>query len=318
MDLEMVLNELSIKTPADNIHTARYWMSELIDTVRAASEAGVRRALRTHIDINFTVLADDYPLVRWRNDNDVDLEARRYFRLLVTQYPPLTDLPKLENEILAQDFFYMGDQASGLGVAYLLEGLAISFFSEPKWDSNTIRGIDRQWLEDDVNLLTDTIQVHHASRSQHILELSEWIRDRLRTAIQSGENLWNRRNELFPSLIFCENIKRQVCNLHAGNPLLRQIIKRLFEIDNYCRGWEIGPFDPDNLPFKATGENEATMNKYEKERTFNCPNNGEIAFVWHGRITPGAWRIYFDPSPGPGRMYIGYIGPKLPSVDYPT
>jgi hypothetical protein len=35
-------------------------------------------------------------------------------------------------------------------------------------------------------------------------------------------------------------------------------------------------------------------------------------------MTPGAWRIYFDPSIGPGMMHIGYIGRKLPTVKYET
>ena len=48
----------------------------------------------------------------------------------------------------------------------------------------------------------------------------------------------------------------------------------------------------------------------------DCGN--EITFTWHGRMTPGAWRIYFDPSITPGMMYIGYIGQKLPTVKYET
>jgi hypothetical protein len=317
MDLDMVLNELSINTPANDVQTAQLWMSDLIATVRAASLAGVRRVLRTHIDMNRTPLAEDYPLARWRNDHNVDLEARRYFRSLVTQHPPLADLPQLENEILSQDFFYNGDKAYGLGVAFLLEGLAISFGSDQRWDLNNV-DLETHWLEDDGSLLSDTVQVHHASQVQHIEELTDWISDRLQTGIENGEDLWNRRERLFPSLIFCENIKKGVRNLQVGSPLLRQVAKRLFEIETYCRDWQEGPFDPDSLPFKTTGESEATMNKYEKERTFMSPDSEEITFVWHGRITPGAWRIYFDPSAGPGGMYIGYVGPKLPSVDYPT
>ena len=37
MDLEMVLNELSLLTPAGDIQTARQWMSELISTLRQAT-----------------------------------------------------------------------------------------------------------------------------------------------------------------------------------------------------------------------------------------------------------------------------------------
>ncbi|MBW1741167.1 MAG: hypothetical protein JRJ42_08555 [Deltaproteobacteria bacterium] len=317
MDLEMVLNELSINRPADDIRTAQQWMSDLIATARAASEAGVKRVLRTHIDINSTLLAEDYPLARWRNDSNVDVEIRRYFRVLVTQYPPLADLPEIENQILSQDFFHMDERAYGLGVAFLIEGLAVSFRSDRKWDYYKI-DLNTQWLDDDGNLSSTTIQVPHANQAEHIVELTRWISDRLQTGVESGEDLWNRMNELFPSLIFCENVGKVIRYFQSGSPLLRQVVRRLFEIENYCNVWETGPFSPEGLPFKVTGESEPTLQKYEAERTFLCPDGEKRTFSWHGRVTPGAWRIYFDPSPGPGRMYIGYIGPKLPSVKFPT
>jgi hypothetical protein len=106
--------------------------------------------------------------------------------------------------------------------------------------------------------------------------------------------------------------------LQHGNPLFRQIVKRLFELQAYCSKWHKGAFAPDRLPFKATVESESTLQKYKKERTFICQDRDEITFTWHGRMTPEAWRIYFDPSIGPGMMQIGYIGPKLPTVNYPT
>jgi len=45
MDLEMVFNELSLETRADDIPTAREWMSELIQTIRQAIQMGIK----THI-----------------------------------------------------------------------------------------------------------------------------------------------------------------------------------------------------------------------------------------------------------------------------
>jgi len=318
MDLDLVFNELSINSPAENIQTARFWMLTLIQTIRTAVVAGARRILRTYIDLNSILISSDYPIARWRNDPNVDLEARRYFRVLTTRCFPLTDLPEIDNKIVLHEFLLMHEKAYGLGVAYLLESLAVSFQSEARWDVNEIDQLEMQWISDDGNLSSDFIQVKHACNPQHVNELHEWIVNRLRTGIQSGEDLWNRRIELFPSLIFCENVKKEILYLQAGQPLLRQVVKRLFEIEDYCRNWESGPFDPEALSFKTTRESEATMNKYEKERTFTCQGNIEIIFRWHGRITPGAWRIYFDPEAGPGSIYIGYIGLKLPSVDYPT
>ena len=48
MDLEMVLNELSLHSPAPDVHIARQRMSTLLRTMRIAIQNGVNRVLRTH------------------------------------------------------------------------------------------------------------------------------------------------------------------------------------------------------------------------------------------------------------------------------
>ncbi len=317
MDLEMVFNELSVDTPATNIWEAQQWMAGFIDTILSASAAGVNRVLRTHIDINNTLLAPEYPLSRWRNDSNVDLEARRYFRSLVSKYPPLDDLPEISNDMLSQDFFHQGRRAYGLGIAYLLENLSISLLSAKDWDVHKIE-VETEWLNEKEELISQNAQISHASNPSHIALLSGWITERLKTGVVNGDDLWNRKEELFPNLIFCDHVAKQIFPLQNGDPVFRQIVKRFFELQNYCSTWREGPFLPDQLPFKATVESEPTMQKYRRERAFTCPGGNEITFSWHGRMTPGAWRIYFDPSIGPGMMHIGYIGQKLPTVKYET
>jgi len=317
MDLEMVFNELSIDTPAENIQEARQWMAGFINTIRSASVAGVNRVLRTHIDVNNTLLTLEYPLARWRNDGGVDLEARRYFRSLISQYPPLDDLPEIKNDMLAQDFFYQDRLSYGFGIAYFLESLSISLPSLGDWDINMIE-VQTHWLDESGDLMANEVQIPHASNPLHIDELAGWITERIETGIQNGDDLWRRRGELFPNLIFCDHIAEQILPLQHGNPLFRQIVKRLFELQTYCSAWLEGPFSPEQLPFKATVESEPTMQKYRNERIFTCPDGNEITFTWHGRMTPGAWRIYFDIGIGPGMMHVGYIGPKLPTVKYET
>ena len=317
MDLEMVFNELSIDTPATSIWEAQQWMADFIDTIISASAAGINRVFRTHIDINNSLLAPEYPLSRWRNDAHVDLEARRYFRSIVSQYPPLDDLPEISNRMLSQDFFCQGRRAYGLGIAYLLESLAISLPSAKDWDVHEIE-VEIEWLNEKEELISQNAQISHASNPSHIALLAGWITERFKTGVENGNDLWIRKEEMFPDLIFCDHVASQILPLQKGSPVFRQIVKRLFELQTYCSAWVKGPFSPDELPFKATVESEPTMQKHRNERTFTCPDGNEITFTWHGRITPGAWRIYFDLCIGPGMMHVGYIGPKLPTVKYET
>ncbi len=317
MDLEMVFNELSIDSPASSVLEARQWMDRFIETVTAATKAGVNRVLRTHIDLNHTLLAPEYPLARWRNDDNIDVEIRRYFRSITSKFPPLEDLPEIGNDMLAQDFFCMDRRSYGFGIAHLLESLAVSLPSEEIWDEHLI-DINTQWLEENGDLVSQKVRIPHASQFTHVDRLSGWISKRLKTGIENGTDLWKRKALLFPHLIFCDHAAHHVRPLKKGNPIFRQIVKRLFELETYCLSWSAEKFSPEQLPFKATIESESTLRQYGDERTSTCPNGNRVTFTWHGRMTPGAWRIYFDPKAGPGFIHIGYIGPKLPTVTDPT
>jgi hypothetical protein len=319
MDLEMVLNELSLRTPASDIQTARLWMSDLVSIMRRAISQGVKRVVRTHSGFHAMILAPGYPLARWRNDDHVDLEVRRYFSSLSTKVPFLTDLqePEIENNILLSEFHHEGEKAHGLGIAFLCEALALSVRSAQRWELSRLE-VKAKWLRSDGNLSTERVMVIHASRVDHVLEHDEWIKDRLKTSVRDGIDLWNRRGSLFPSLSFCEAVAKQMQNLRTGNPMLRPIVRRLFELEGYCKGWETGSFNPDALPTAASPESQSTLQQFGRERTFRCPDGRECTFSWHVRLSPGAWRIHFLPEAGIGTMIIGYIGPHLPTVNDPT
>ncbi len=96
------MNELSLRTQATDIQTARQWMSDLISTVRTATAQGMKKVIPTHSDFQGTVLAPDYPLVRWRNDNQIERQTRLFFKTLIIKAPFLTDVvdPEIENKHL--------------------------------------------------------------------------------------------------------------------------------------------------------------------------------------------------------------------------
>lgn len=317
MDLEMVLNELSLNAPAKDIPTARQWMLDLLRTLRAAVKCGVPRVLRTHREFQGTLLAPDYPLAAWRSDNNVAREERLYFKSLTTKAPFLADLPEIESNILAFEFTHNGEAAQGLGTAFLLEALAISVRSGSRWESNQIE-LEVKRLAEDADLITENVLVFHASHPDHERSHDTWIQKRLQTSVRDGTDMWDRRVSLFPALIFCDSVCRQVQGLQARDPMLRAVVKRLLEMETYCKDWNEGPFNPDDLPSKASTESVSTLQQYGAERTFRCPDGEERVFSWHVRLTPGAWRIHFFPKTEERKIIIGYIGSHLPTVSDPT
>ncbi|HEV2387469.1 MAG TPA: hypothetical protein VGS20_09460 [Candidatus Acidoferrales bacterium] len=319
MTIEMVLNELSLRARAVDVYAARERMANFVDTLQAATATGVGRVLRTAEDFHDTVLAPDYMLARWRNDPEVDRECRRYVLTLTTKAPHLADLTpgELAGEPALFDFGYEGARADGLAAAFLTDALAVSLLSEARWDTTALQ-LEVTHLDDNAMTVTRFEAIHHASRRAHVVQHGAWIGERIRAGIRDGTDLWSRRIDLLPSLVFCESVRAQLEGLRSGNPLLRSVRDRLFEFQEYCGTWNSGPFEGRRLPTRVSPESQATLNQYGAERTFLCPDCQERVFSLHARVTPGSWRIHFIPLADEHRVLIGYIGPHLPTANDPT
>jgi hypothetical protein len=311
MDLEMVLNELSLRSAANDIKMAKQRMSELILTAREAAELGVKPIIRTHQEFYNTVLADNYSLSNWLVDKTVNRDDIRFI-LTAAKTPYLADIQDsdIENKNILSDFLYEGEKSEGLGIAYLLESLALSINSDQKWELNSIL-LEYSWLEDD-NLNLDTVTVTHASTVKNVKENLSWIQERLKTGVRDGCNLWQRKKDLFPSLSFCESVGQQIQSLGNGSPMLRQIVRKLFELENCCKTWRDGDFDFDLVASKVTPESDSRLQSLEDKLTFKCPDDVYRIFSLHLRMTgAGAWRLHFSTELGSGKIIIGYIGPKI-------
>lgn len=311
MNLEMVLNELSLQNPAPDIPTARQRMSELVKTLVAATKKGASRVLRTHSNLNTIELSPGYPVAQWRNDPAVDREERNFFRTLTAKAPFWSDVAEeIKNDFDLSQVWHQGDEARGLGFALVMDALAISLKSEARWDCSRLQ-VEVRRLDERQDLIDDRVEILHASRSIHIQEHIAWIEQRIRTVVRDGAELWNLKNDLFPNLIFCATARAQVQSLSAGNPMLRQVVKRLEELENYCKTWTSGAFDLDSFPSKASPESDSRLQMFRHELTISCPDGEKRLFSLHLRMTPGAWRLHFSVELGPGKIIIGYIGPKI-------
>jgi len=318
MDLEMVLNELSLQPLANDVQIARQRMIDLITTLQAATTRGIKRELLTHDNLNNVFLAPDYPLARWRNDNEVDREARRFFSRLSTNYPipaSVTD-PEVKKKVDTSDFLHENDRATGLGIAFLLNGLALSLRSEQRWYSSHLE-LDFIQLDDDGEIIEELVEVIHASQRDHVLEHAGWIKSRIASVIRNGSDVWEYRKQLFPNLQFCTSVREQLLVLNSGNSPLRLIEKKLSDLEACCKDWQErgSVFDLRQIPGKCAPESEATLNEYGHQRTFHCPDGVMRVFSLHVRIT-SYWRLHFLPLEGQKQIIIGYIGEHLPTAKF--
>jgi hypothetical protein len=325
VEFDLILNELSLQNPALNEEEAQHRMSEFIKTIKAVKAQGVKVSLRTKENFHTTILAPNYPLRRWLNDNNVDREKRLFIKTLATKAPFSTDITNseiqdIENNTSLSEFRHQGETAIGLGVAFILNTIAISLLSQECWNCSRLKLEFRCVNEDDDELICEFVEIIHASRSIHVREHADFIQQLQKQICQEvldGEELWNRKEELFPNLEFCEAVKRQLENIRTGQLELKPVLNILFELQKCCENWEHGYFSLDGYAIEESGESKPTLDKYTKERTFRCPDGIERVFERHVKLRFCNWRIHFF-AEKPGRVIIGYIGRHLPTMKYPT
>ncbi len=307
MPLDIVVNELSLHQPAPNIQTAQLWMREFIETIRAARAHGAK-TLRTERDFQTYELTPGYPIARWRNDSDVDRETKLFFKTVATASPYLVDQAELEQTALGYEFTYEGIVAHGLGVAHLMDAPAISFKSEECWDSPGIT-IRSQTLTPDGEIIAEDVDVIHASCRDHVAHHTTWFSQRRQRNVVDGADMWRRRSELFPSLLFCDSIMEQLEALHTNHPQLPSVMRHLFALESYATNWHSEPFNDEAVGLNMSVDTQVTLGQYAAERTFMCPDGQQRLFSWHSKINLGAWRIYFLPEAT--TIIVGYIGGHL-------
>ncbi len=322
MDFDLILNELSLQNPVSNEQIAQQMMSDFIKTVKAMKAQGVKINLRTKENFYTTILAPNYPVSRWCND--ADQIERLFIKNLATKTPFSTDLlnPKIqeiENNASLSEFRYQGQLAIGLGIAYILNTIVISLLSKECWDCSRIK-LEFRCLDEAEEVISEIVEAIHASRSCHVLEHANLIqqsKERIYQKVSNGLELWEQRGQLFPNLVFCDVVRKQLEDILTGQLELQPVIKILLELQKCCQNWDSGYLNLEGYPINESGESQSTLDQYGRERTFSCPDGKERLFERHLKLRFCNWRIHFFPEK-PGTVIIGYIGRHLPTVKYPT
>jgi len=316
MKPELILNELSLRPIAPTVFQARARMFTLVQTITAATSSGAKRSLRH--DISDFDLAPSYPLSKWRNDNEVDRDARSYWKNLETKYPLENDLAEIADKALGYEFFLNESEAKGLGYVWLTDSIALSLANTERWDVTSL-DLEMRYLDEEDGLIHAVEPIRHASQRAHIQHHALWLKSINRIQIESGEELWQNRAAVFPHLAFCDVVEDQLRELRPPE-MLKQVLQWLDRLNDYCSAWQHGSFDHHMISGNnISPETQMTMDQYGlSHRTFRCPDGERREFSWHCKLALQAWRIHFVHELGPGHIVIGYIGKHLPTVKFRT
>lgn len=221
-----------------------------------------------------------------------------------------------EEEI--EDVYYITDMnvnnipCKGLGIASenVTNSVAVSFTHE-QWNlpeyTVSITLLDEEACPE--FLLSKTRNV--CNESQCHLHKDSLLQQKL-FQIQTGNELWLKRNELFPNLCFCDSVKTQMKTLKNATSELRQVIIKLKELQTVAARCMAGKgIQESDFSSKVTYESKSRERELRDKLTFLCPDGKEHLCSWHARYTPGAGRIHFYPVESNQLFYIAYIGPKI-------
>lgn len=133
----------------------------------------------------------------------------------------------------------------------------------------------------------------------------------------TADTLWTQKEDLFPSLLFCQCVYYQCARL-GNSPDFRRILVGLSKLDRFVGTWVTGAFDlkhiAESFGLTITGESQSTLAQYGDERIFALPSGGNKTFELHIKL--GSLRIHIYPDSQTHKVYIGYIGKHLRTVKY--
>lgn len=316
--MQMILNDLSARFPVETREDGKQIMDSFLETYFEVKKIICNDSILLDQDYRSFELAQGYRIEQWINDPTVDVENKRRFRSLLNK-SGVYDAKEYEQEN-ESDFrteFQQEEYTSkGCLLAYEMDGVAVSFLSNERWKAPEIEGTYLE-LDEDGELTEQPVKIPNVSFQENVKHFRNYYdqkkKDWRYTGIGSGQDILNCAKHMFPNLIFCENA-RQGCK-NVGVSEAEQVYERLLKLQHAAETME-NKFDKNSLP-KATPESRVTLERFSEEHTFLLPNGKVQLFSWHIRYTGGyAGRIFFHPVPKENIIYIGHIGPKLPTVKY--
>ena len=253
----------------------------------------------------------DYSIARWLCDKTVSLEHRRYLRSFLDKHRRYYSNNDIDGEF---EVSLDGEEYSATGCAFALEheNTLLSLPTHELWRSRTVCG-NYTSLDENGEMQCSQRSVDNLWSGVSIEDIAAAERDKTHNAVTSGQDLWEQRETLYPNLIFCENVKRQLFD-DSEQYHISAVMKRLERFQEYFS--DCGEtYDPDDLGMDARTESASVKNNpvLKEKRKFRLPNGKEEYFFdhvgFHGKYPIG--RIHFLPDNKNKRCYIGYIGNHL-------
>ncbi|SEC39052.1 hypothetical protein [Rhodobacter sp. 24-YEA-8] len=196
-------------------------------------------------------------------------------------------------------------RADGLGLSHTVGTLGVSFAAEP-WLVATV-ALHRISLDDSGECEEQVVEVNHASTPSHVKGHEEWLRRMVGEQVRDGEELWTRRAEIFPHLLFLPRTEPHLRAFKAGEIRLASAQHALMDLEIAAARWNTNDAAMPTFLTKTSPEGETRSNLFN----FKDLSGVQRCFDWHSRYTPGAGRVHFWCDRSSGRLTIAHVGEKV-------
>lgn len=309
---ELCINEDIINI--DDIHEARQQMNKFIEFIDKLKKRQLLEGLIcTHQIFTTLNLYSEYGVKEWLNDPEVHMKYKQFFRATWDKNCSYIEATDFESEFRTS---IDGKDYAGIGSTYAAEtkGTTISILTNPYFKQDELCGIHVQ-MNDRLDIIEIQKVIKNLSAESDIKGIQDDIRKSYFDEISSGQDLWEQRERLFPSLIFCENVKDQLYKDPEKFHII-QIMSKLERLQEYFEHYD-GQYDRKDLGLGTRSESETvkTNSSLKNMRKFIKPNGEKDYFFEHigfsGKFSAG--RIHFMPDDSIKKCYIGYIGRHMPT-----
>lgn len=348
----VALNEASLQeeyTSSLSRHQGIENFHGFLDLMSCLIKAGLLENL--FIPINFSlrrnqyILAKDYSLQNWIDDKSIERKYKSLFFTLIDKYSQTFDKSLLcvESKFIHSDCnkkdlncltendihnIWCNETTISEGASCLID----YFYDEHSLCCLcSISNNHGKFSEESLQIISLIIIDNNSERYEFneffnlsggfsdFNKLDTLSKDLVLNNISSGSDLWEIRAKIFPNLIFCENVKKQ---LDKDYELfhIKAVVKRLNVLQDYFSK-KHSTFSIDDLSFNARDESESVKNNtaLSKLRFFRIPNGKTLPFYYHmdlGGKYGRQGRLHFYPDLKNNVCYIGYIGKHLSTEKY--
>lgn len=233
-----------------------------------------------------------------------------FFIRLATKVPLLTDV---EEDLVDRFWGCEGNEVpvgdnEPLIFCAISDGVLISLQSDPNWNKDILK-VKFNELMDNGEVDNITEEIDNLARCDHASLICERHQSRVLN-ISDPREIWDRREEFFPKLLFGPNVQENLLN---NANLIDTIVGKLVVLNQTVDEWQQVNYPNPVWKTHVSPESNNRMNnpEFRRSRTFPSHNGNQEVFEWHARYGSSG-RIHFRFDRSNKELEVGYIGPHLP------